>query len=124
MKLALAKNLAILDEQSFENENARDSLRQFIKSVEQELGDAGEDAPLDQGPFALQSADLQDAAPREGSLDASELQGLPGPKEGKAFATGASHLSHVQASENTAAGDASVQQPMQGSHIETGAGHS
>jgi hypothetical protein len=33
LKLALAKNLAILDEQTFENENSRESLRQFMKNI-------------------------------------------------------------------------------------------
>ena len=55
LKLALSKNLAILDEQSFENENARDCLRQYIKSVEHQLGEAGVDGALEQGPFALQN---------------------------------------------------------------------
>ena len=78
LKLALSKNLAILDEQSFENENARDSLRQYIKSVEHQLGEAGVDGALEQGPFALQnqSPDIQDAAAREQSLETGELHGL------------------------------------------------
>ena len=34
LKLALAKNLAILDQQTFDNENTRDSLKIFMKSVD------------------------------------------------------------------------------------------
>lgn len=79
LKLALAKNLAILDEQTFENENARESLRQFMRSIEQSLGEAGAEGTLDQGTMVPQnqSADLQDGVPRDGSLDISDLQGVP-----------------------------------------------
>jgi hypothetical protein len=107
----LAKNLAILDEQTFENENARESLRQFMKSIEHQLGEAGVEGPLDQGPMAPQgqSVDVQDGAPRDGSMDVSDLQGVPVRKDGKAFGAAVSNLSHQQASQNTAAGDVSTQ---------------
>ena len=111
LKLALSKNLAILEEQSFENENARESLRQFLKSVEMQLGDGVVDGALEQPPFAEQnqSIELQEAAARDKGIDMGEFHAPPGQKEGKAFGAVVSNLSHLQASQNTAAGDASTQ---------------
>lgn len=75
---------------------------------------------LDPGPYTLQNqtAEMLDGA-QLGNVDVSDFQGAPGQKEGKTFGT-AANVSHLQASENTAAGDVSTQQPLQGSHIEAG----